>query len=127
MRIFGNPNRSLAIETEYEVLNPRGSVVYCSVLGIPELNGETFRVMAEFPGEIDFKCHSRAVDALVGLKWLGWIAVLGVVVAGGLHASGIVNVVDWVFPDMEKKRFDDLKRNPYASAIDPGDRPLETE
>jgi hypothetical protein len=121
VRLIGHPNRTLGIETEYEVTNPQGRVVYCSLLGIPELARDTFRVMGKFFGGAALSCQSQAVDALGVLKWVAIAALVAFGLLLALQVLGLVNIVDLLFPDFERRRFDSLKQNPYASAIEPGD------
>jgi hypothetical protein len=98
-------------------------VVYCSFLGIPALLDGAFQVIAQFLGAVDLSCHSKAVDALAGLKWLSALTVAIVIVAVVLHSAGVINIIDWFFPDLEKRRFDNLKQRPFVEAIEPMDEP----
>jgi hypothetical protein len=117
VRLIGHPNRSLEIDTEYKVVNPQGSVAYCSLLGIPELAGETFRIVGEFFGGATLSCQSRAAHALAVLKWFAVAALVGLGLALVLQGLHVVNFVDLLFPNFERRRFDSLKQNPYASVI----------
>jgi hypothetical protein len=118
MRIHGNANRSLSIDAKYQVSAPGSGVVYCSILSIPEFAGGLYRQIAQFLGGPSISCRSRAVETLVLIKRMVVVVCVATAIAVVLHVTGIINLFDVICPDEEKRRFENLKLDAYASRID---------
>jgi hypothetical protein len=117
LRIRARSNQTLIIKVEYEVEHPAPGVVYCSVVSIPWARDTEYAVIHQVLGGLAFECRSEALDIL-GIMGFGGLALLAVfIILGFLHAKKVVNVGDWMFPDVEKARFTNLKKDPYAAGI----------
>jgi hypothetical protein len=117
LRVGARANQTLIIKVDYEVEHPAPGVVYCSVVSVPLARDGPYSVIQQVLGGLVFECRSQALDIL-GILGFGGLALLAVfVILGFFHAMRLVNVGDWMFPDVEKARFSSLKRDRYAAGI----------
>jgi hypothetical protein len=121
LRIVGNPNKTLKVKINYDVDSPGSGINYCYFNPIPQLVKGMFQQWVQFLGGVDIACKSRAVDALEALEVLGigFLVVFTVVIF--LQCTELVDFVELIYPDPEKKRFASLKKDPYAGVVaEPG-------
>jgi hypothetical protein len=127
LRIRAHPNWTVNIKVSYEIEHPAQGTVYCSVLSVPWVRGTGYGQIAQVLGGMTFVCRSQALDILGILGFIGLALLALFITIGLLHSLRVVNVGDWLFPDFEKKRFDGLKKDPYATEFgDPHTEAVET-
>jgi hypothetical protein len=114
----------MALKLEYEIDEPAPGTVYCSLLPVPAIREDGSSQFMDVLERARFTCRSEALDIL-GILGFSGLVLLGVfVVIGCLHGRRLINVGDWLFPDVEKQRFEGLKKAPFANEL--GDAHVET-
>jgi hypothetical protein len=117
LRIHAYANSSIHLQLDYDVEQPASGTVYCSVLAIPWQKDQGLGQMMQVLGGLKFVCRSQALDILGILGFIGCALLAIFVGLGVLHGMKVIDVGDWLFGDGEKKRFDSLKKDPFANDL----------
>jgi hypothetical protein len=125
LRIRSNPNITLSVKLDYEIDDPAKGTVYCSVLSVPWIRDGGYNQITQVLGGVKFTCRSQALDVLGILGFLGLALLVAFVVVGCFHGWRLTNMGDWLFPDFEKQRFENLKKTPFANEL--GDAHVEAQ
>lgn len=116
--IKSKPQKPIKFKLDYEVRAPQNNIVHCQINSILKITHEGPKKSAIVFEGANIKCESRANDMLVIYKYIGIFFVLVLAVIITLQCTGTVDIGEILCPDEEKKRFENLKKDPYASRID---------
>lgn len=103
---------------DYEVRAPKPDIVYCKMNSIIDVSPQGPKKSAIVFDGANVKCESRANDMLIVYKYIAILFVLLLTVVITLQCTGLINLGDLLCPDEEKRRFNNLKKDPYASRIE---------
>lgn len=116
--IQSKSQKAIKFKLDYEVRAPKPDIVYCQMNSIINVSPKGPKKSASVFEGTNVKCESRANDMLVVFKYIAIFVVILLAVVITLQCSGIIDLGDILCPDEEKKRFQNLKKDPYASRID---------
>ena len=116
--IKSKSQKPIKFTLDYEVRVPNPNIVYCKMNSIISIFPQGPKKSAIVFENANVKCESRANDMLVVYKYIGisFTIILAIVIT--LQCLGVIDLGDLLCPDEEKRRFNNLKKDPYASRID---------
>lgn len=117
IRITGKEGQ-MRLFTDYEVHGSPDGTVYCSIRPIPFLFKDKFKHRVGFLGAVHHQCESEATDMLAAFRVIGISLLLIVMLIMVLQYTGMINFGEICCPDREDQRFNNLKKDPYASPLD---------